>query len=300
MPGILDTMNTTEAWKKWFALRGSVIKQRGVYVCICNGSGQPMIELDNYTDLTYNFQHNQPGAASVRVGLDVEYSQAGVFAPPPGTEHDIQILGALIHDDLKMLLIDAGDVRWFGKIKMAKFTTRNSRFDSVTIEALEYLDVLGEMPAVSDRKAWSETKNEKIKDNIRTLKSPREYTLKLFRAGNQVDGFTVIGKADETIAKLIQENASLIYRTEGYTGPPFLCRRVETGLDSPEITITLAEDTMANTIKDVLEFANINLFLRVAYPCETLDASVWGRTQVGTVFPVPYIFVSQGEDAKDV
>lgn len=299
MPGILDTMNTTEAWKKWFDLRANVIKQRGVYVCICNGSGQPMIELDNYSDLSYNFQHNQPGTASVRVGLGVEYSQAGVFASPPGSEHDIQILGALIHDDLKMLLIDAGDVRWFGKIKMAKFTTRNSRFDSVTIEALEYLDVLGEMPAVSDRKAWSETKNEKIKDNIHTLKSPREYTLKLFRAGNQVDGFTVIGKADETIAKLIQENASLIYRTEGYTGPPFLCRRVKTGLDSPEITITLAEDTMANTIKDALEFANINLFLRVAYPCETLDASVWGRTQVGTVFPVPYIFVSQGEDAEN-
>jgi hypothetical protein len=294
-----EAVTTMEGWKKWFALRGSVIRQRGVYVCMCNGSGQPVIELENYSDLSYNFQHNQPGTASVTVGVDLEYSERGFFAPPPGSEHDIQIFGELMHDHLKMLLIDTGDVRWFGKIKMAKFTTRNNRFDSVTIEALEYLDVLGEMPAVSDRKAWSETKNEKIKDNIHTLKSPREYTLKLFRSGNQVDGFTVIGKADEAVAKLIQENASLIYRTEGYTGPPFLCRRVETGLDSPEITITLAEDTMANTIKDVLEFANINLFLRVAYPCETLDASVWGRTQVGTVFPVPYIFVSQGEDAKN-
>lgn len=270
-----------------------------MYVCLCNGSGQPMIELENYTDLSYNFQHNQPGTASVTIGVDLEYSERGFFDPQPGSEHDIQIFGELMHDHLKMLLIDTGDVRWFGKIKMAKFTTRNNRFDSVTIEALEYLDVLGEMPAVSDRKAWLETKNEKIKDNIHTLKSPREYTLKLFRAGNQVDGFTVIGKADEIISKLIQENASLIYRTEGYTGPPFLCRRVETGLDSPEITITLAEDTMANTIKDTLEFANINLFLRVAYPCETLDASVWGRTQVGTVFPVPYIFVAQGEEAKN-
>lgn len=294
-----EAVTTMEGWKKWLALRANVIKQRGVYVCICNGSGQPVVELDNYSGLSYNFQHNQPGTASVTIGVDLEYSERGFFDPQPGSEHDIQIFGELMHDHLKMLLIDTGDVRWFGKIKMAKFATRNNRFESITIEALEYLDVLGEMPAVSDRKAWSETKNEKIKDNIHTLKSPREYTLKLFRAGNQVDGFTAIGKADEIISKLIQENASLIYRTEGYTGPPFLCRRVETGLDSPEITVTLAEDTMANTIKDVLEFANINLFLRVAYPCETLDVSVWGRTQVGTVFPVPYIFVSQGEDAEN-
>lgn len=288
-----------EGWKKWFTLSRSVIKQRGVYVCLCNGSGQPVIELDNYTDLTYNFQHNQPGTASVRVGLDVEYSEPGLLAPEDGTEHDIQILGALMRDHLKMLLIDTGDVRWFGKVKMAKFTTRNGRFDSVTIEALEYLDVLGEMPAVSDRKAWSETKNKKIQDNVNTLKAPRDYTLKLFRAGNQVDGFTAIGKADEIIAKLIQENATLIYKTEGYGSAPFICRKVETGLDSPEITISLAEDTLANTIKDALEFANINLFLRVAYPGEKLDKAVWGYTGVSTPFPIPFIFVSQGVDAKN-
>lgn len=295
-----EAVTTMEGWKKWLALRGSVIKQRGVYVCLCNGSGQPVVELDNYTDLSYNFQHNQPGTASVTIGVDLEYSERGFFAPPPGSEHDIQILGALMHDDLKMLLIDAGDVRWFGKIKMAKFTTRNNRFDSVTIEALEYLDVLGEMPAVSDRKAWSETKNQKIQDNVHTLKAPREYTLKLFKAGNQVDGFTVIGKADDTIAKLIQENANLVYRTEGYGNAPFICRKTETGLESPEITITLAEDTLANTIKDALEFANINLNMRVAYPGEKLDKSIWGYTGVATPFPMPFIFVSQGEDAENV
>lgn len=294
-----EAVTTMEGWKKWLALRDSVIGQRGVYVCLCNGSGQPVIELDNYSDLSYNFQHNQPGTASVTIGVDLEYSERGFFDPQPGSKHDIQIFGELMHDHLKMLLIDTGDVRWFGKVKMAKFATRNNRFESITIEALEYLDVLGEMPAVSDRKAWSETKNQKIRDNVHTLKAPREYTLKLFKAGNQVDGFTVIGKADETIAKLIQENANLVYRTEGYGNAPFICRKTETGLDSPEITITLAEDTLANTIKDALEFANINLNMRVAYPGEKLDKNIWGYTGVGTPFPMPFIFVAQGEDAEN-
>ena len=86
-----EAVTTMEGWKKWLALRGSVIGQRGVYVCMCNGSGQPMIELDNYSDLSYNFQHNQPGTASVTIGVDLEYSERGFFAPPPGSEHDIQI-----------------------------------------------------------------------------------------------------------------------------------------------------------------------------------------------------------------
>lgn len=270
-------------WQSWNRHVDYIIDTQGAWYGIGDGDGAPLLTLPG------PLEESAPKVWMSREDMTITIPAAG--------EHGLHVVaGRLVSprlikigpdgrmipatdEELTFLTADRGPngtvIRRGGVISHADADdpSNTGAPETITIYALDLMDVWHSWPAPSWPLSWWETT---IRDYT-TDESGVDYTtarhMGLVEMATRADGYTKFGPAETVIRELVQESLDAAAKTQtDPDGTPWVDRPhhiidlVETGRDSPDVYIEVRDEYLWDTVSTQASNAGVLLGYRLWWP----------------------------------
>lgn len=282
-------------WKAHRAHREAVVRDEGQWIGLADENGDPLMDLPTAVKMEAPATRLTPGSLEltlqVRDGSGVVHpvvselvadrlgmvEPGGVFVPADGPA--------------RLVVVERPGERRAYKVKFAVAAGDGVSPQTLTIHALEVLNVLWELPCPTSRLSWRRDGYKTLeRDPVKPFERPWEIAQLTF--GAQADGFSDEGPAEATIRQIITNSIDAVAEHEGWEIPHVVVDQAATGRPSPHVVIQRTDDFIGDTVSEPALLSGVNItadwWLPGDPPVKGMDVNV----------PVIVIRVAQSEGVE--
>lgn len=262
----------SQQWEQWKAAKDKRLRQSGEVMYLLDGNGVPLMEVDGASDVSAPREDGVESSLQVTVPIDKALCLTHplleeLVADNLGQQESSGALKTVGNKSRFIFFERSGGIRNVYRVTHTVAKYDNDIITEIEVNGVDSISILSRLPAFSVRLSIDGKWNRLANDYA--VQFERQRWIQTFQMAKVADGYTKTGAAADIITEIIQQSLSALYKAFGIheDDAPYIVRRLDRTY-SPEASITLADESILDTIKKAADSAGVGLTSTIIFPGE--------------------------------